>query len=96
MVAGPLFGRLVHYAIAGTAGTVIVRAATALRPRVAPAARRATVSGVAVGIVAGRRLGEVAEEARLQAGDILAEAHGRLGEPAPPPVPADVPAGHEH
>lgn len=82
---GSMVSRLAHYAIAGTAGNLIVRGATRLRPYAAPAARRATVKVIAAGIVGGRKLGDAAEEARLQAGDLLAEARADLGETAPAP-----------
>ncbi|MGQ0464515.1 MAG: DUF1490 family protein [Sporichthyaceae bacterium] len=85
LFVGSLAGKLVHYAIAGTAGNLIVKGAAAARPWAVPAARRAAVRTVAAGIVGGRRLGDWAEEARLQAGDLVADARASLGETAPPP-----------
>ncbi|MGQ0623192.1 MAG: DUF1490 family protein [Sporichthyaceae bacterium] len=85
LFAGSMVGRLVQYAVAGTLGNVIVRSAGRARPYVAPAARRAAVRGIAAGIVGGRRLGDVTEEARLAAGDMIAEARATLGETAPAP-----------
>jgi hypothetical protein len=88
--------RLVDYAIAGTVGQLIVRAAVSARPKLGPALRRATVAGLAGGLVTGRRLASAGEETRLRIGDLLAEAHARLGEPAPaPPGPASG-DGHGH
>ena len=95
LIAGPLWRKLVSYAAIGTAGDLVVKGASRAAPKVAPVARRAAVLGAAQGIVLGRRLGEVAEEARLKASDILAEAHASLGEQAPAPGPA-APAGHDH
>ena len=88
--------RLMHYAIAGTLGQLIVRAATAARPVLAPAARRGLVAGLAGGMVAGRRWGVAAEEARLWAGDVLAQAHAQVGEPAPAPSGTGSGDGHGH
>jgi hypothetical protein len=95
LVAGPLWRRLVSYAAIGTAGDLVVKGASRAGPQVAPVARRVAVTGLAQGIVVGRWLGEVTEEARLKASDLLAEAHASLGEEAPAPGPqvADV---HEH
>lgn len=94
--AGPVVHRLAHYAVAGTIGSIIVKGATALRPRVAPVTRKLTVQTLAAGIVAGRKVGEVTEEARLKAGDMLAEAHASLGDPAPAPAAHDIGAAHGH
>jgi hypothetical protein len=79
-VAGAAAGRLVHYAFSGVVGAAVLRGAARAAPRVKPAARKAMVSGVAGGIVAARWLGSAAEEARLKAGDVLAEARSSLGE----------------
>ena len=95
LVAGPLWRRLVSYTAIGVTGDLVVKAASRAAPTVAPAARRAAVTGTAQGIVWARRLGEMAEEARLRASDILAEAHASLGEQAPAPGPA-VPHLHDH
>jgi hypothetical protein len=95
LLAGPLWRRLVSYAAIGTAGDLVVKGASRAGPRVAPVARRAAVGGLAQGIVVGRWLGEVAEEARLRASDMLAEAHASLGEEAPVPGP-HVEAAHDH
>lgn len=85
LFVGPLAHRLVQYALAGTAGNLIVKGASAARPWAGPAARRATVRAIGLGIVGGKRLGDLAEEARLQAGDLVAEARANLGEVAPAP-----------
>jgi hypothetical protein len=99
LFAGPLGRRLLQYAVAGTAGNLIVRGGSRLAPRVTPVARRLAVGAVAQGIVLGRRLTEVAEETRLGAGDVVAEARASLGEEAPPPVRpvrGEPDHGHEH
>lgn len=95
LLAGPLWRRLVSLAAVGAAGDLVVKGASQAAPKVAPVARRAAVTGAARGILLGRRLGEVAEEARLKASDILAEAHASLGEEAPAPGPT-VPQQHDH
>jgi hypothetical protein len=87
---------LVDYAIAGTVGQLIVRAAAAARPWLAPAARQAVVTGLAGGLIAGRRLAAAGEEARLRVGDLVAEARARVGEPAPAPSDPKVADGHGH
>lgn len=92
---GGLASRLVQYAVAGTLGNLVVKGAASLRPKVAPVARQAAVKATASGIVAGRRAGEAAEEARLKAGDIIAEAHASLGEESPPPSEPGT-AAHDH
>jgi hypothetical protein len=98
MPVAPVVGRLLHIAASGVAGHVLVAGGRRLVSR--PAAREATVSMIAGGLVAGRRLEAAAEETRLRAGDLVAEARARLGEEAPPPATpssgvADE-AGHVH
>ncbi|GAA0448835.1 DUF1490 family protein [Streptomyces olivaceiscleroticus] len=90
-------GRLVHYAVSGVAGVLIVKGATKALPQAKPAARKAVVGGVAQGIRAGRWLASAAEEARLKAGDVLADARTSLGEEVPPPSEVATEGhGHEH
>lgn len=99
LFAGSLVRRLAQYAAAGTAGDLIVKGAGKYAPRLAPVVRRATVRTMAVGIVAGRRLGDYTEEARVLAGDMIAEAHATLGETAPAPAEPTATAAtdlHEH
>ncbi|MGP3975855.1 DUF1490 family protein [Streptomyces sp. 8N114] len=97
--AGAAAGRLVHFAVSGTLGGLIIRGASKAAPKVKPVARRALVNGLAGGIVSGRWLGSAAEEARLKAGDMVAEARSSLGEEAAPPSAVSVEGddhGHEH
>jgi hypothetical protein len=94
-LAGAAAGRLVHYAVSGTIGGLVLRGVSKAAPRAKPTARKALVSGLAGGIVAGRWLGSAAEEARLKAGDMLAEARSSLGEEAPPPSAVGG-EGHAH
>jgi hypothetical protein len=94
-LAGTVLGRLAHHAVSGVVGAVLVRGAVKAGPRARPAARRTVVGGLAGGIVAARWLGSAAEEARLKAGDMLAEARSSLGEEAPPPSAVDL-DGHDH
>ncbi|MFI8370082.1 DUF1490 family protein [Streptomyces sp. NPDC085466] len=94
-VVGATAGKLAHYAVSGVVGALIVQKL----PVAKPAARKALVSGIAGGIVAGRWLSEAAEEARLKAGDMVAEARTSLGEEVPPPSAVKVDHddhGHEH
>ncbi|WP_030214513.1 DUF1490 family protein [Streptomyces bikiniensis] len=94
-VVGATAGKLAHYAVSGVVGVLIVQKL----PDAKPAARKALVGGLAGGIVAGRWLSSAAEEARLKAGDMLAEARTSLGEEAPPPSAVQVDHhdhGHEH
>lgn len=94
-LVGAAAGRVAHFAVSGVIGGLIFRGAAKAAPTVKPIARKALVSGIAGGIVAGRWLGSAAEEARLKAGDMLAEARSSLGEEAPPPSAVDV-EGHAH
>ncbi|WP_274562196.1 DUF1490 family protein [Streptomyces spiramyceticus] len=98
-LAGAAAGRLAHYAVSGVVGGLIIRWASKRRPEAKPVARKALVGGIAGGIVAGRWLASAAEEARLKAGDVLAEARTTLGEESPPPSAVSVDVhdhGHEH
>jgi hypothetical protein len=94
-LAGAVAGRITHYALSGTAGVLVLRGAAKAAPKAKPAARRLLVSGIAGGITTGRRLGAAAEEARLKAGDLLAEARDQLGEEALPPSAVGV-EEHDH
>lgn len=93
--AGAALGRLAHHAVSGVVGMAILRGASKAAPKAKPAARKAMVGGLAGGIVAARWLGSAAEEARLKAGDMMAEARSSLGEEAPPPSAVDI-SGHDH
>ena len=93
---GGAAGRLAHFAVSGVIGGLIFRGAAKAAPTVKPAARKALVGSMAGGIVAGRWLGSAAEEARLRAGDMLAEARSSLGEEAPPPSAVSVEHTHDH
>jgi hypothetical protein len=81
-------------AAAGVLGDLIVTGARRVIPD--HAGRRFVVRAMAGGIVLGRRLEGAAEEARLRAGDLLAEARATLGEEAPIPAAGNGAAGHEH
>ncbi|MYW20573.1 DUF1490 family protein [Streptomyces sp. SID2955] len=98
-LAGAAAGRLAHYAVSGVVGGLIIRGVTRRAPDGQPALRKALVGGIARGMVAGRWLASAAEEARLGAGDMVAEARTTLGEEAPPPSAVSVEDhdhGHEH
>lgn len=96
-IVGTAAGRLIHYTVSGVVGGLVLRGAAQAAPAAGPAARRLLVNGIAGGIVAGRWISGTAEEARLKAGDMLAEARSSLGEEVPPPsaVSPDV-HDHEH
>ncbi|MGW0364744.1 DUF1490 family protein [Streptomyces sp. NPDC002990] len=93
-IAGATVGKLTHYAVSGVVGGLIIRSLPAAKPAV----RKALVGGLASGIVASRWVATATEEARLKAGDILAEARTSLGEEVPPPsaVTVEHDHGHEH
>lgn len=94
-----LVARLAHYAVAGTVGNLIVRGAAKASPAVRPHVRRLLVTSVAQGIVLTRKLEGAAEDTRLRAGDLVAEAKAQLGEPAaapPPDAPSETGHGHGH
>ncbi|MEU8781066.1 DUF1490 family protein [Streptomyces sp. NPDC048637] len=96
-LAGGAAGWLAHHAVSGVVGALIVRGAAKRLPQAKPAARKAVVGGLAGGIVAGRWLASAAEEARLKAGDVLAEARTSLGEEVPPPSAVATESGeHDH
>ncbi|MFF8610466.1 DUF1490 family protein [Streptomyces sp. NPDC015346] len=92
-LASATAGKLAHYAISGVVGGLIIKRL----PDARPAARKALVGSIAGGIVAGRWIASAAEEARLKAGDVVAEARTTLGEEVPPPSAVDVDNhGHDH
>jgi|GraSoiStandDraft_60_1057301.scaffolds.fasta_scaffold408181_2 hypothetical protein len=91
--AGSLRG-VAGLAAAGVLGDLIVTGARRVIPQ--QAGRRLMVRAMAGGIVLGRRLEQTAEEARLKAGDLLAEARASLGEEAPAPAAGDGAGVHEH
>lgn len=92
---GPLAAKLVHYTVSGTVGVAVVKAAQHAAPQVKPKAREFAIATMARGIVVGRTLSDFAEEARLKAGDLIAEAHESLGEQAPAPSAVEVPNEHD-
>ncbi|MFJ1735684.1 DUF1490 family protein [Streptomyces sp. NPDC088254] len=94
-LAGAALGRLAHHAVSGVVGVAVLRGASKAAPKAKPAARKAVVGSLAGGIMAARWLGSAAEEARLKAGDMMAEARSSLGEEAPPPSAVDI-SGHHH
>jgi hypothetical protein len=85
-----LGGHMVSHVLAGSLGGALVVAAAS--PAVRQAARRATVAALARGIVMGRTLARYAEEARLEAEDLLAEAQVAAG---PDSAGSDGMAGEE-
>jgi hypothetical protein len=81
-------------AAAGVLGDLIVTGARRAVPQ--GAGRRLAVRAMAGGIVLTRRLETAAEEARLRAGDLVAEARSSLGEETPAPGAAGGEGLHEH
>lgn len=95
-----LVTRLAHYAVAGTVGNLIVKGASRATPALRPHVRGLVVSSIAQGIVLTRKLEGAAEDTRLKAGDLFADARAQLGETAAPPTtPPDTSGAahvHEH
>ena len=85
--------RLLDYAVAGLVGQALV--ASGRRLVAGRRGRAMLVGAVAQGIAVGRRLEAAAEETRLRAGDLVAEARERLGEEATPPTEPST-AVHDH
>ncbi|QUH03988.1 DUF1490 family protein [Saccharopolyspora erythraea] len=93
---GSFAAKLVHYTVSGTVGVAVVRAAEHAAPQLKPKARELAVNTMARGIVVGRTLSGFAEEARLKAGDLVAEAHESLGQEAPAPTSVQAKDEHGH
>lgn len=91
-------GRLVtktgSLAVSGVLGVVLVNAAKKAQER--GAGRRAAVEGTKAAIRGSRLLEQKVERARLEAGDILAQAKDEMGEQAQPPRSDSAGNGHEH
>lgn len=86
--------RLGSLLVAGVLGQLTV---ALLRSRPLRAgARAAAVGVVAGGLVTRRRVEEVAENARLWSGDVVADAYQSLGEQAPAPATPAAGAADDH
>lgn len=90
--------KLGELAVVGAAGHLVIRCtARMLRSNTA---RNLAVGATADGIVLSRWMGEVAEEARMRAGDLRAQALAVLQEKVPPPPEPksshDGESGHDH
>ncbi|MGW6602526.1 DUF1490 family protein [Streptomyces sp. NPDC055036] len=82
---GAALGWLGHHTVSGVFGALVTDGALKAAPQVKPVARKAVVDGLADGIAAGRWLTSVAQEARVTAGNVVADAQAQLGEEASGP-----------
>ncbi|WP_278312911.1 DUF1490 family protein [Lolliginicoccus levis] len=91
MIHGALLGKAAGTLVTGVVGAAAynsVRWAVRNTP-----VREIAVTATAVGLRGARKAEEGAENVRLAAADIVAEARERVGEDAPPP---SHPVGHGH
>lgn len=91
MVAGHLLARAATLLATGVAGAAVVDRIKA--PSTGRAVRRGVVAVTAWTMAGKRKVETGAENLRLSAGDIAAEAREKIGEEARPPV---ANAGHDH
>lgn len=94
MVTGHLAVRAAGLLISGVAGAAVVDRLK--RPATGAAVKRAAVSVTALTLRSKRRLESGAENLRLTAGDVVAEAREKIGEQAPPPAQPAQPHNHDH
>lgn len=92
MIAGHLAARAVGLLVSGVAGAAVIE--TLKQPATANAARRGLVTVTAWTLRGKRQIENGAENLRLTAGDVVAEARARIGETAPPPAHPAEP--HDH
>jgi hypothetical protein len=94
MVTGHLAVRAAGLLISGVAGAAVVDRLK--QPTTGAAVKRAAVAVTALTLRGKRRLETGAENLRLSAGDVVAEARERIGEQAPPPAQPAQPHDHDH
>ncbi|MBB3038461.1 DUF1490 family protein [Hoyosella altamirensis] len=92
MIHGVLIGKALGTVVTGVVGVAAYNGARWVAKKTPT--REIAVSATALGIKGARKAEEGAENVRLTAADIVAEARGRVGEEAPPPP--SHPAGHGH
>lgn len=93
-MTGHLVARAAGLVIGGVAGAAVLDRIK--RPATGAAVKRAAVSITALSLRGRRRLENGAEHLRLTAGDVVAEARERVGEPAPPPARPAQAHDHDH
>lgn len=93
MVTGHLAARAASVLISGVAGTIVVDRLK--QQSTARGANRAAVAVTALVLRGKRRVEAGAENLRLNAGDVVAQAREKIGEQAPPPARAE-PHEHDH
>ncbi len=94
MIVGHVAARAAGLLISGVAGAVVV---DRLKQRsTGDAVKRAAVAVTAVTLRGKRRVEAGAENLRLSAGDVVAQARERIGEQAPPPAHPAEPHDHDH
>ncbi|BDX33484.1 hypothetical protein TUM20985_40310 [Mycobacterium antarcticum] len=94
MMVGGLLAKAAGAVFTGLVGVTayeVARKAVAKAP-----VRQAAVATTALGIRGARKAEEGAENLRLKAADVMAEARERVGEEVPPPAVADADHGHGH
>lgn len=94
IVAGHLLTKAAGLLISGIAGAAVVDRLK--QPGNGNVARRGAVAVTTWGLKGKRRIETGAENMRLSAGDIVAEARERVGEQAPPPAEPVDQHDHEH
>nr|WP_041450958.1 DUF1490 family protein [Hoyosella subflava] len=92
VIHGVLLGKALGTVVTGVVGVAAYNGARWVAKKTPT--REIAVSATALGIKGARKAEEGAENVRLTAADIVAEARGRVGEEAPPPP--SHPAGHGH
>lgn len=94
MVTGHLAVRAAGLLISGVAGAAVVDRLK--QPATGVAVKRAAVAVTALTLRGKRRLESGAENLRLTAGDVVAEAREKIGEQAPPPAQPAQAQDHDH
>lgn len=94
MVTGHLAARAAGLLISGVAGAAVVDRLK--RPATGAVVKRAAVAVTALSLRGKRRLESGAENLRLTAGDVVAEAREKLGEQTPAPSQPAQHHDHDH
>ena len=94
MVTGHLAARAAGMVISGVAGAIVV---DRLKQRsTGRGLNQAAVAVTALALRGKRRVEAGAENLRLGAGDVVAQAREKIGEQAPPPAQPAQPHEHDH
>lgn len=94
MATGHLATRAAGLLISGVAGAAVVDRLK--RPATGAAFKRVAVAVTTVTLRGKRRLESGAENLRLTAGDVVAEARQKIGEQTPPPTRPAQAHDHDH